>query len=140
MGEIFGSFGMITKELKANIFGQCTTEGDILSFGFADNDDYTEHLIISFSTEVDQQDEALGWTRYYLDTSFCVGAYSCIEKVSLSKEAFLFYLNPRGQKHFEVDALIVTPLFSDEERNEAISALVLVFQDEPHLVLEIVRK
>ncbi len=125
-------------ELVASVYGQAISEGNVLTVGFANDESYSEFLMVQYSEEFDEQDEAFGWTKYYLDTSFCEGDYSCLEKVSLSGVEIVFHLNASGKQHFDVDRLIVKLLLTESEKEEAISSLVSIFKDESDILLEFV--
>ncbi|MEY3445209.1 MAG: Immunity protein 10 [Bacteroidota bacterium] len=127
---------MRTKELVASVYGQAISAGNVLTVGFANDESYSEFLMVQYSDEFDEQDEAFGWTKYYLDTSFCEGDYSCLEKVSLSDFDVVFHLNARGKQHFDVDRLIVRMVLTESEKESAITSLVSIFKDEPDVLME----
>ena len=89
---------MVFEVLEANIDQD---ENGVISIGFFQNDNYDNYLIIQFVDDLDEQDEKLGFTKYYVELKERGGAYNCLEKVIVEQNSLLFILNNKGVETFK---------------------------------------
>lgn len=124
-------------EFEATVFASEMVSDDVLVISFLKDQDASEYVNIHFSKELDEDDIAFGWSKYYLEFPYGAGAYSCLERVIFTPKSLKLILNASGQKWFGISEAEIMLELSNEDFLEAKASIAQIFEDEASISFQI---
>jgi len=123
----------MTNSFEAQILSVETSD-DILIVGLAENDLFSNYIVLQYQETLTDHDRNLGMTKYYLEVGpGGDGAYNCINSVLFSKTLMRIILNSSGVAKFDCNELIISYEFDDNDLLKLRTSLAKIFATEPNV-------